>query len=44
MDVKLVAEAVLVVIALVLIAWYVITNYQGIANAFWNWLGELNVG
>ena len=41
MDVKLVAEAVLVVIALALIAWYVITNYQGIVNAFYSWLDQI---
>jgi hypothetical protein len=41
MDVKLVAEALLVVIALVLIVWYVITNYQGIVTAFDTWLEQL---
>lgn len=41
MDVKLVAEAVLVIIALALIAWYVITNYQGIVTAFEAWLDQL---
>jgi len=41
MDVKLVAEAVLVIIALALIAWYVITNYQGIVDAFGVWLEQL---
>lgn len=41
MDVKLVAEAVLVVIALALIVWYVITNYQGIVNAFDTWFEQL---
>jgi len=41
MDVKLVAEAVLVIIALVLIVWYVVTNYQGIVTAFQAWLEQL---
>ena len=41
MDVKLVAEAVLVIIALVLIAWYILTNYEGIVNAFYAWLEQL---
>ncbi|MDI6825811.1 MAG: hypothetical protein QMD36_01290 [Candidatus Aenigmarchaeota archaeon] len=41
MDVKLVAEAVLVMIALALIVWYVITNYQGIVNAFKSWLEQI---
>ena len=37
----MVAEAALVVIALVLIAWYVITNYQNIVAAFWTWFEQL---
>ena len=41
MDIKLVAEAVLVLIALVFIAWYVITNYQGIVSAFNVWLEQI---
>lgn len=40
-EIKLVAEAVLVVIAGALIIWYIITNYQNIVTAFNTWLDQL---
>jgi len=40
-DIKLIAEAVLVVIAGALIIWYIATNYQNIHNAFYVWLDQI---
>jgi hypothetical protein len=40
-EMKLIAEAILVVIAAALIIWYIITNYQYINSAFNEWIVSL---
>ena len=40
-EMKLIAEAILVVIAAALIIWYVITNYNNISAAFTEWIKSL---
>ncbi len=40
-EMKLIAEVVLVVIAAAIIIWYVITNYQNISTAFTMWIQNL---
>lgn len=40
-DIKLVAEAVLLVVAGALIIWYIVTNYQNIAAAFNTWFEQI---
>jgi hypothetical protein len=40
-EIKLIAEVVLVVIAGALIIWYVVNNYQSIEVAFNSWFDQL---
>jgi len=40
-EIKLVAEVILVVIAAALIIWYVIVNFQSISTAFTGWIENL---
>jgi len=40
-EMKLVAEVILVVIVAALIIWYVVVNFQGINTAFNSWIGSL---
>jgi hypothetical protein len=40
-EMKLIAEVVLVVIAAAIIIWYVIMNYQNINTAFTMWIQNL---
>jgi hypothetical protein len=40
-EMKLVAEVILVVIAAALIIWYVVVNFQSISTAFNSWIVNL---
>jgi hypothetical protein len=40
-EMKLMAEIILLVIAIVLIAWYTITNFNNISTALTTWIANL---
>ena len=40
-EIKLIAEAVLAVIAAALIIWYIMTNYQTVSTGFFNWIDQI---
>jgi hypothetical protein len=40
-EIKLIAEIILVVIAAALIIWYVVVNFQSINTAFYGWIDSI---